>query len=496
MSFMYDYVGGIAFWKADEALNILLNDPQKLERARSRFSRPPPTYRSDPSGATTLLHSPSEPNEEERWLEKRRYQLSEQYRASLAASQFEAQVYEEANLYEENKDGIYTVPIGVEYLTYARKNVKKRWVEQGIWNKNWKWGGGMWGGPIWSWKHEKPLELEPELQTVPEAKIECPSYSPFPWTMRSEYETAEEENSEADDSEEDDSDEEDEEEEQEEEQKDDEETKRIKRARDLREREREASRPFYQFVYQLSKEREKIQQQLRRNGETIADPDDISTAAYEAIKKVWVERGIWDEKWGIMPGMSWRHEQQSLEEWVEQQMTGVTWPGPTTPPGPCTFNETNLMDFRSVSPPAEPNHEAFSTNLDGSVPMVIDAPGIPDIVHNDTVLNSTVPYDTALNTSRHTSPPPSLKERRPRGRPRKVVEKSPQDLPTLESPVLLRRSKRLQEAKATVASDTVVGRRDRPKRGSIKADDSAHGISARDARALKRRALKQKRTQP
>ncbi|KAI1734088.1 hypothetical protein F4680DRAFT_471394 [Xylaria scruposa] len=486
MSFMCEFIGGPALWKADKALETLLNDPQKLERARSRFSRPPPTYRSYPSGATTLLHSPSEPNEEERWLSNRRFQLSEQYRASLAFSQFEAQVIEQKVRFdEEEENGICTVPIGVDDLDYARKVVKKRWIEQGIWNKNWK----RWGAAIWRWKHEEPLELGPELQIVSETETKFPFYSPFPWTMRSEHETAEEENSEDDDSEENDSDEEDGEEEQEEEKKDDEETLRIKKERDVREREREASRPFYQFVYQLSKEREKIQQQLRHNGETITDPDDISTIAYEATKNIWIKRGIWDEKWGIMPGMSWRHEQQSHDEWLEQQMRGVTWPGPATPPkpdSPFTFNETNLVDFRSVSSsPAELNHEAFSTNLDHSEPMVIDAPEIPDIVLND----------TALNTSRHTSPPPSSKEKRPRGRPRKAAEKSLQDLPTPESPAPLRRSKRLQAAKTIVTSDTVVGRRGRPKRGATKADDSAHGISARDARALKRRALKQKRTQ-
>ncbi|KAI0860807.1 hypothetical protein F4860DRAFT_524735 [Xylaria cubensis] len=484
MSFMYESFGGIALWKANEALEILLDDPQQLERARSRFSRTPPTYRSYPSGTTTQL--PSAPNEEEQWLSDRRRQLSEKYRASLCHRQFEIQVFEEVNRYDEDDDEIHKVPIGVDYTTYARECIKKRWIEQGIWNKKWRWGGGTWGGPAWKWKHEEPLEPAPELQPVSETETKCPFYSPFPWIMRSEPETAEEENSEADDSEEDGSDEEDREEEHKE-AKDDEETQRIRKARDLREREREASRPFYQFVYQLSKEREKIQQRSRRNGESITDPDDISTIAYEATKNIWIKRGIWDEKWGIMPGMSWRHEQQPLEEWLEQQMRGITYPGPRTPPSPFTFNETNLTDFRSVpSSPAEQNQEAVLTNLDHSVPMDIDVPEILDAAHNN----------TAINTSRHTSPPPPSKEKRPRGRPRKAVVKPPQDLPTPESPISLRRSKRLQEAKATImASDTVAEHRGRgrPKRGGTNAEVSAHGAPTRDSRALKRRALKQKK---
>ncbi len=30
--------------------------------------------------------------------------------------------------------------------------------------------------------------------------------------------------------------------------------------------------------------------------------------AYERVKSIWTRRGIWWERWGVLPGMSWKHE--------------------------------------------------------------------------------------------------------------------------------------------------------------------------------------------
>lgn len=102
---------------------------------------------------------------------------------------------------------------------------------------------------------------------------------------------------------------------------------------------RDASRPFYQFLYQLSVERGRIRAELDRHEhvsnwhDSMADPSDksfrekspirtpadINTSAYERVKKRWVERGIWYRKWGEhMPGMKWKHE-FSLEEVLREE---------------------------------------------------------------------------------------------------------------------------------------------------------------------------------
>ena len=49
--------------------------------------------------------------------------------------------------------------VGDDADKIAYENVKKRWVEQGIWNNKWnKFASGR-------WKHGEPLELESKLET-------------------------------------------------------------------------------------------------------------------------------------------------------------------------------------------------------------------------------------------------------------------------------------------------------------------------------------------
>jgi hypothetical protein len=40
---------------------------------------------------------------------------------------------------------------------------------------------------------------------------------------------------------------------------------------------------------------------------------DINTRAYENVKNTWNGRGIWNKRWGILPGMLWKQE-EPLEE--------------------------------------------------------------------------------------------------------------------------------------------------------------------------------------
>ncbi|KAI9674018.1 MAG: hypothetical protein M1829_003861 [Trizodia sp. TS-e1964] len=90
------------------------------------------------------------------------------------------------------------------------------------------------------------------------------------------------------------------------------EKQRMTEQRVVWERQREASRPYYQFIYQISKERERIQAEFT-DGEG-ADKADINTQAYENIKNTWTKRAIWNVRWGILPGMFWKHERPLDEE--------------------------------------------------------------------------------------------------------------------------------------------------------------------------------------
>ncbi|KAI4119823.1 MAG: hypothetical protein LQ338_002157 [Usnochroma carphineum] len=158
----------------------------------------------------------------------------------------------------------------------ARETVKRRWVEQGIWNNKWnEFASGR-------WKHEEPLELESESQTDSEVgALPLFSFSPKPQPKPKRP-------------------------------KSDDEKRRIAELRVVREREREASRPYHQFVYQISRERERILAESA-HGEG-ADTANINTRAYENLKNTWAKRGIWNTRWGMLPGMSWKHEEPLEEE--------------------------------------------------------------------------------------------------------------------------------------------------------------------------------------
>lgn len=240
-------------------------------------------------------------------------------------------------------------------------------MEQGIWKE--KWADGFRTG---RWKYEEPLELESESEDDSAAEGE-PSYSLFgPPRERAEAKP-----------------------------------RRAKRAEELqgsaerrlvreREREREASRPFHQFVYQVSKERERIQDEMnsptmrsfdpfrtiygkidyylhnwapeRRFQEepnegraTDETPPDINTAAYARVKDTWTKRGIWNREWGLLPGMSWKHE-QSLEEMLREDDVVPAW---TIPPDGNRY-EREQAPPRSISRadlPAEPYNQLFSIRI-------------------------------------------------------------------------------------------------------------------------------------
>ncbi|KAI1262794.1 hypothetical protein F5Y18DRAFT_429660 [Xylariaceae sp. FL1019] len=62
------------------------------------------------------------------------------------------------------------------------------------------------------------------------------------------------------------------------------------------------SRPINMFLYQ-------IQQRLRQAEMQPSEAkSNIGTTAYNAVLKNWRIWNIWDDEWGILPGLRWRHE--------------------------------------------------------------------------------------------------------------------------------------------------------------------------------------------
>ncbi|KAI4148039.1 MAG: hypothetical protein LQ340_005266 [Diploschistes diacapsis] len=363
---MADSIRGDGLHRAHTALAALVEDPERLNRARRRFSESPPSYKSYQSHNSTLSQSPNPPSEEQQRREERKWRLIGEHRASFPSNQFEAQINDERErIIEAGGLRIRCVPVGIEFYQLAEESIRKRWIEQGIWSKNWNTEGSFGSGrPRGLWKHEEPQELESESETDLEVEGKPPFsflHSKAKAKPRRPKKTSE--------------------------------LQRIAERRLLQEREREASRPFHQFVYQVSKEREWIQEvinapksfvigssdlnvqtvirALAKTGwsynesttqTSIPDPPDINTMAYEMVKDSWKKKGVWNEKWGVLPGMSWKHE-KPLKEMLREEM-GDDAVSVQTDSLDGDRHRTRKTPPRSIFEPfldTEPNQGAFCT---------------------------------------------------------------------------------------------------------------------------------------
>lgn len=117
----------------------------------------------------------------------------------------------------------------------------------------------------------------------------------------------------------------------------------------------------------MSRERERMQSE---QGPVPSDSADINTKVYKTVKGIWVKRDVWNRKWGILPGMSWKHE-QPLEEMLAEEIGPPPVPEPVPePPAP----RRNI--FGSSPPPVEPNFSSAagpSKASEGDPPVDVDA---------------------------------------------------------------------------------------------------------------------------
>ena len=324
-----DTLRGDGLARAQRALAKLEGDSLRLDRERQRFGHSPPPYASNPSGTTTRSTSPNPPSEEQRLRQERRMQLAGEREASEPHEQFAAQVEEERRrIWNADPSTSWRELTLADLYTFkeeASETVRKRWVEQGIWND--KWNQFAYG----RWKHEEPLEPESESETDSEAgPPPLFSFSPKPQPKPRRA-------------------------------KSDDEKRRIAERRVIREREREASRPYHQFLYQISKERERIQEESEnKEGD---DATDINTRAYENVKNTWTKRGIWNGRWGMLPGMSWKHEEP-----LEEEAADGPAPAPANPlvNGSHDAGKAPAVPIFESPSPIQSNHRQVSGALKSS----------------------------------------------------------------------------------------------------------------------------------
>lgn len=229
-----------------EALKRLEENPERLSRERTqRVEVTPPPYSSGETKQPGIFGASE--TEVDRRVRRRQDRLQ-----SVPREQFQHQWAREMDrlIRQQNmnwRGRRQTLPYDskVDYEINAKNNVRNRWIEQGIWRS--EWGENLplaWSG----WKHE---------------------ISPFNFLNAPRPITDEQ--------------------------------------RAAHERETAASRPFYQFLYQLSRETEWIRDELyfNRSSESV----DLGTKAYESVKNAWIQDKIWNPKWGCLPGMTWMHEE-------------------------------------------------------------------------------------------------------------------------------------------------------------------------------------------
>lgn len=306
-STMADSIRGDGVLRAHRALDALLDDPERLQRDRERFSRSPPAYRSQPSGSTTRSPSPDGVSDDQKRRDSIRLGLKLERYASHPTEQYLAQHTQETErLDADRRRNMYRCPPGFNDITeHAQFKVKARWIEQGIWREEWDTQIEIFR----KWKHEEPL---------PESKSDSDSGSapviPLFGTVASGKQAA----------------------------------SSHKVDPQEQQRQREASRPYFQFIAQLSHERDRIEalarsrppkhplnrtchsashmrlleeeaRQWSLKKPVMSTPHDINTTAYERLKSAWTKRGIWNNKWGVLPGMSWKHE-EPFEEMLRERL--------------------------------------------------------------------------------------------------------------------------------------------------------------------------------
>ena len=254
--------------QVDAALAALEQD---LHGQRRRFSHPPPPHSQ--AGTTTRSETPEPPDDEQERRDAHRIKLLEERGASRPWNQFEADVAEKAEqLRRAESHG--TCDKFVDAALYdkrAREMVREAWREEDIYDEDWPSKRNP-----WLWPHEQPIEPDSESEASPPHRIfETPSSRPHS--------------------------------------KSEDEKRLIAERRLIRERHRDASRPFYRFVYQMSRERERLLAEST-NGEATITAANINTTAYENVVKTWKRRKLWNDSWGVMPGMLWMHEEPFVEE--------------------------------------------------------------------------------------------------------------------------------------------------------------------------------------
>lgn len=263
--------------RLDAELASLAKNPDHLDHQRSRFLLERPPYVPSHHCSDDDTESDIDRDDDSICREHLQIKLQHDHNASRPYYQFDEQTNQERDRIIEGVDTQTAfVPLRMSYDSIAYDRVKKDWMKQGVWDINWK------SLPGWCWMHEESYEPpipEEDEETGPRRNIFSAPME-FATSKRIAYQ----------------------------EPGPDETEKLSASPKDHQRSNNDASRPFYQFIHQISKEREWMQGPTAKQSDPTCPSADINTRAYENVKASWIKRGIWKKEWGIMPGMVWMHE--------------------------------------------------------------------------------------------------------------------------------------------------------------------------------------------
>ncbi|KIH91212.1 hypothetical protein SPBR_01630 [Sporothrix brasiliensis 5110] len=318
--------------RADAALRALINDPDRLDSERdARFDQSPPPYQERESLPSTLPpESPPEEDEQHKRISDWFMRILRGWGASMPTNQFRHEVQAERRKLMEPGDDVH---LYWDTSNVARETVKARWQAWGIWEPHWE------AEPHGHWRHQTPLSPEPltDVDTDDEdhedvyyreaTRSNLFAIKKMPSRVRTGYEQ---------------------------------EVAELRQRARMAERryEHDRTRPLHVFVCHVAYEGERLfdseqQPEQEQEQEQAGRPDDtrvavdIHTAAYQTVKAQWSERGIWNDQWGVLPGMTWKHE-ASLQSVVSDEMGDAD----------MAQLERNLFDYMMDCKPNRPPPQA------------------------------------------------------------------------------------------------------------------------------------------
>ncbi|KAL8903845.1 MAG: hypothetical protein Q9171_007256 [Xanthocarpia ochracea] len=306
-------IGGGGLTTVHLALAALLEHPERLDLERRSFSSAQFSYLIYPPSRGSTLSADRTLSAESDPQAAAETQAEHDHEASKPFWQ----------MADQQQDEIRALPPELAHHEWAFNIVKSRWQEQGIWNDRWP-SKGPWITDLW--KHQEPLHRSTNSTSPPPKRRKR---NPLTVNQRAQAKC-----------------------------------------------DPEASRPIHQFLWQLHKERDRIINEHTDGTSTGAFSLDINDTAYESIKSTWVRRGIWDIKWGILPGMSWKHE------WPLPWQTDAA-PGPAVAPSYSKGRKESTILLRSEDAKGSQVsiHAAAAAAAPAHLPEVLGNSEVEDVAY-------------------------------------------------------------------------------------------------------------------